>query len=295
MPRKKIKIMNLFVGVLAGLFLLGCVPVILQNKMIYFPVRYDSALKPGGRGMEKFRPYTTADGKTQYGWLIEATRAPSDPPREPNFYITFNGNASTALGMIEFYEALARKTGCGFFLVDYRGYGFNDGKPNEGNINNDVIGAYDTLKSEGFFDDGVGLIGHSLGGGAAFALASHRPVNRLITISTFTSIDAMAREIIIWPIYYFCFNHFPNDERLAEFLSNPDSGRPREIILMHARQDEIVPYKMGEQLAATPGADAKNSGVEFIPLERAGHNDAPDAAFSHLTEILNRSSAPPTP
>jgi uncharacterized protein len=295
MPGKRIRPMNLLLGILAGVFLLGCVPVILQNKMIYFPVRYDSALKPGGPGMEKFHPYTTADGKTQYGWLIQPTRTSENPGKRPDFYITFNGNAATALGMIEYYEGMAKKTGCGFFLMDYRGYGFNEGSPNEGAIENDVIGAYDTLKSEGLLDHGVGLIGHSLGGGAAFALAVNRPVDRIITISTFTSIDAMAREVIIWPIYYFCFNHFPNDERLAELLARPDSERPREIILLHAKLDEIIPFHMGEALAATPGTEAPGSGFEFIPLENAGHNDAPDAAFDELVEILNRSSEPQAP
>jgi len=289
------KIIRLFrvllFGIILGFVVLGCLPVIFQNKMIYFPQRYERSFRPGGPGLEKFQSYTTADGREQWGYLIEPAPAEPGPPAHPRgdeipesnpannapaprprFYLVFNGNASTAMGLADFYERLAQETGCGFFIPDYRGYGFNDGRPTESNLVADVLGAYDSMEKAGRFSGGVGVIGQSLGGAAAFAVAEQRRVDRIITLSTFTSIDAMARETVFWPIYHFCFNHWPNDQRLEEILSRPEGERPRDIILFHGRRDEIIPFKMGERLAAIGGEQ-----VTFIPLDGAhppGRRDA---------------------
>jgi hypothetical protein len=285
--------MIVLIGVTTGLILMGCSVVLLQNKMIYFPSRYPASFRPGEGALAGFHPYTTADGRKQWGFLIEpAKRAEADSGAEtgdrasgrgegPEFYLVFYGNASSAMGEADFYEGLARRTGRGFFIVDYRGYGFNDGKPSEEGLVADALGAYDTLKAEGRFERGVGVIGQSLGGGVAFALAVERPVDRLVTISAFTSIDDMARIAVVWPLYHFAWNHFPNDARLKELLGRPPDRRPARITLFHGRRDEVIPFWMGERLAATPG-----EGLTFHPVERAMHNDIPSYILDDLAAAI---------
>ncbi len=284
--RQKVRLKMIIGGVFFGVIALGSIPVVLQNKMIYFPSRYDPALKPGVGQIKAFHPYRTLDGREQWGYLIEPTQDSSlknQDSSRPRFYLAFYGNAGTAMQMADFFEDLARRTGCGFFIVDYRGYGFNGGRPTESGLVADALGAYDTMKKEGRFENGVGVIGHSLGGAAGFAVAEKRHVDRLITISAFTSIDAMAKRTIIWPFPYFCWNHWPNDRRLAGLMRRPPADRPAEIILFHGRKDEIVPFEMGEQLAATPG-----NGLQFIPLDKAMHNDAHEIAKEDLARILKK-------
>lgn len=259
-----------------------------QDSMTYFPARYDPSKRPGEGSHENFRPYTAADGRQHWGYLIEPS-IPGDSPESeiprPGFYIVFGGNASTAIGGAPFFENLASRTGCGFFLVDYRGYGFNEGRPGESGLISDAVGAYDTLKADGHFEDaggvGIGVIGTSLGGAVALALAQKRPVDSLILISTFTSIREMAREVVLWPIYLIARNRWQSERRLQEIVSRPPDERPRQIWLFHGRRDEVIPYRMGEQLAATAGDAAT-----FIPLDRAAHNDAESYALPDLEKIL---------
>lgn len=261
---------------------LGALLVIFQNKLMYFASRYPETLKPGGRGAERFHPFASAEGKTQWGYLIEPGRDGKQPQGKPSFYLVFGGNASTAMGLAPLFEALAHETGCGFFLADFRGYGFNDGSPTEPGITADALAAYDALEKEGRFKDGAGLIGISLGGGAAFAVAEMRPVARLLTISTFTSMNEMVREVYFRPLDRFCWNRWPNERRLREIAGRGEQDRPREIIVMHGTHDELIPVAMGKRLAAAaPGL------ARFIPIERAGHNDALDSGYKSVLEVLS--------
>ncbi len=258
----------------------------VQDSATYHPARYDPSKRPGEGSHKNFRPYTAADGRRHWGCLIEPS-VPSDSPESeiprPGFYIVLSGNASTAMGGVPFFEGLARRTGCGFFLVDYRGYGFNEGRPGETGLIDDAVGAYDTLKGGGHFRDdrGVGVIGTSLGGAVALALGEKRPVDSLVLISTFTSIREMAREVVIWPIYLIARNRWRSQDRLEEIVSRPLEKRPQKIWIFHGRRDEVIPYRMGEQLAATAGDLAT-----FIPLDRAAHNDAESYALPQLEKIL---------
>ena len=54
--------------------------------------------------------------------------------RGPAFYLVFVGNGSTAAELVDSFETLAEETGRGFFIADYRGYGFNDGRPTEASL-----------------------------------------------------------------------------------------------------------------------------------------------------------------
>ncbi|MBI3736652.1 alpha/beta hydrolase [Candidatus Sumerlaeota bacterium] len=285
--KSKVRIKMVLLYGLIGLLLIAPLPVIFQNKLIYFPYRYDPAFKPGEGRLKDFHPYTTLDGRKQWGILIEPAPA-SDSRRRPSplFYLAFNGNASSAMDMADFYEELARRTGCGFFVVDYRGYGFNDGKPSEVGLTADALGTYDTMQQEGHFANGVGVIGHSLGGGAAFAVAEKRPVSAIITMSTFTSMDDVAKKTVFWPYPHFLWNHWPNDRRLVEILARPDAERPARIVLFHAENDEIIPIEIGRKLASN-GGDA----VQFIPLKGATHNDVHEFAIEKIVQILLDSGA----
>lgn len=274
----------IFLSVLLGaIALLASIPVVFQNRLIYFPRRYDAALKPGLGTLSAFRKYRTADGLEQWGFFIPpANEADGAKGASPRFYLVFYGNASTAMELSSEFETLAKRTGCGFFIADYRGYGFNPGTPTERGLVADAIGAYDTLEKEGLFRDGVGVIGHSLGGGAAFALAVQRPVERVITLSTFTSVDAMIRHTVFWPLSPFSRNHWPNDQRLRELLQRPADKRPAEFLLFHARGDGTIPFSMGEALAETPG-----EGVRFIPVPNANHGNVLDVALETLGQELS--------
>lgn len=279
---------NIRRGVRLGLLILatgglvvGCISH-RRSNMIYFPRRYPESASPGRDAYAAFHPYRAADGREQWGHLIEPSVPQEAATSRPKFYLAFSGNGAVAADMVPIYEDLAEQTGCGFFLVDYRGYGFNDGRPTEKGLVADALGAYDTLAAAGRFDSGVGVIGHSMGGAAAIALASERRLDRLITLSTFTSVDAIAKQMVGWPLYLFNTNHWPNDERLGRIVNAPDGEGPSRVVLIHGKRDEIIPYGMAEELEAIAGG-----GAELISYDRAMHNDIFDFALDDLTDILN--------
>lgn len=312
-----------FVVVTAGVLFYALAAAALffyQNKLVYFPRRYDSAFKPGGRGIAGFREYRAADGKVNYGYLIKpadaslglsasamgaGSGAGADPPAgaangsakasgsaaraldpadraAPLMYLVFLGNASTAMDAIDEFEALANATGVGFFMVDYRGYGFNDGAPTEAGMTADALGAYDTLAADGWFARGAGVIGVSIGGGAAFAVADMRPVDRLMTIATFTSLDPIARSVVGWPLCLISRNHWPNDERLARILARPAEERPAGIVLFHDLEDEVVPFSHGRRLADIGGA-----AVDFR-VRHGDHQSILGSVMGELRELIAR-------
>lgn len=297
--------------------------IAFQNRMIYFPNRYGfgDAIHPDlppatlrrilGPKV-RIHPYRATDGRELLGMLIPPKPAPGDSdasspseaaaseaaPSEaasassspdaprPRFYLVFYGNASNALGMADWCEALHERTGAGFFIPDYRGYGFNEGRPSEAGLTADALGAYDTLEAEGFFRDGVGLIGISLGGGAAFAVAESRPVEVIATLATFSSIDDVARYVVPWPIYKGLWNHWPNERRLRELAARPPEERPARVVLFHSTMDDVVPFALGEKLAR-----AGEGYAEFVPVE-ATHMTIPDLALEGVAEVLRRGSDP---
>lgn len=244
-------------------------PHMLQDYLMYFPRRYQG--KPPGPVslFSRFEPYTTADGLAQWGQRIyPPPGAPHLPAQLPDVYLVFYGNGSLASEMGFFFAPIAVETGAGFFIVDYRGYGFNPGRPTEAGLTADAIGAYDTLKAAGTFQRGVGVIGHSMGAAAALALAEVRHVDRLLLIAPFTSIRDMARETMPLPVALIARDGWPNERRLAGLLARPDGERPSAIAILHGARDEIIPVGMGRRLASLPGPP-----VELRVLENSGHND----------------------
>lgn len=283
---------KLYVGIPA-LIVLPLLPIIFQDKMLYITHRYADVGSPT-ESDPHYTPYRATDGHEGWGYLIRpdpplgATKSADAPSSAtlastawPRFYMVFNGNNSTSMLLVGYYKELAKRTGCGFYVTDYRGYGYSPGHPSEKGLAADAIGAYDTMREMGMFEEGVGVMGHSLGGGASYALAVQRPVERLITFGTFTSIDAMARITVPWPYYHFCWSHYPNDQRLKELLGRPDGERPRQIFIFHGKKDEFVPFSMGEKLAATPG-----KGLTFIPDDEANHEQIHEMRFEDVVAIL---------
>lgn len=278
--RRRVRILA---GILGGLvFLLAAAPVALQNRIVYHPERYPFP-EPGKGRAKEFREYRTRDGRVQWGALLP----PGDPPGGeapfPRFHLVFGGNGSTAYGLVPFCRELAERTGCGFFLVDYRGYGFNPGEPTEEGLLHDGIGAYDTLASEGFFEEGVGVIGHSLGGAVAIAVADARPVDTLATYSTFASIPEVAEDLIPVPVGFLLRNEWPSERRVGAIAARPPEARPLDIVFFHAELDRLILPRHGERLAAAaPGL------AELVVVSGVGHGrihlDALDATVDFLSE-----------
>ena len=150
-----------------------------------------------------------------------------------------------------------RRLGIGVLLVEYPGYGRSEGKPTKKTITETFITAYDTLAARQDVDESrIVLFGLSLGGGAVCELAKARPSKALILMSSFTSVKEFVGQLKLPPV--FIRDPFDN---LAVVQSYPN-----EVLVIHGKRDELIPYEMGVKLyqAASQGT--------MISYE-CGHND----------------------
>jgi pimeloyl-ACP methyl ester carboxylesterase len=149
-----------------------------------------------------------------------------------------------------------RRLGVGVLLVEYPGYGRSEGSPSQTAIRETFLLAYDAMLQHPQVDPArIVLFGHSVGGGAATALAAQRPSSALILFSTFTSVRALAARQGLPG--FAARDPFDN---LAVVRSYP-----HPVLIIHGRHDRTIPYSHGLALHAAAAQG------ELLTLD-CGHN-----------------------
>lgn len=177
----------------------------------------------------------TRDGERLHGWYV--------PQPEParGVLLFFHGNAgniSHRLDSIRIFHDL----GVDVLIVDYRGYGESSGKPSEEGIYLDGEAAWEFLvKERAIAPDRIIIFGRSLGAVVGAGLAARNSPAGLIIESGFTSGADMARRI---------YPFLP--ARLITRLEFPLIEFAREVscpaLVIHSRDDEIIPFDMGQEI-----------------------------------------------
>ena len=264
-------ITTLIAIVAGGYVLLGLALYVLQEKMVFLPHIPGRTLDatPQAFGLDYVDvEFTTTDGLTLHGWYVNARQ-----PRGAVLFFHGNaGNISHRLDSIAIFNELGLDT----FIIDYRGYGQSDGKPSEAGLYRDAEAAWQHLVEGRGMDPGqIGIFGRSIGGAAAASLASkHRP-GFVIIESSFTSAADMAAHLYpFMPARLLSRLRFPVIELLAE------SSSP--VLIVHSRDDEIVPFFMGRALF-----DAAPSEKAFLELS-GDHNSGFIIDRSHYITGLGK-------
>ena len=224
------------IGLLAVIGLGLAMLYLNQDKLIFYPSK-EIVANPGYVGLDyEIRPFTTEDGLQLNGWWIPAANA-----RGAILYLHGNaGNRSGRLGTVELLNGL----GYHVYLIDYRGYGENKGKPSEKGLQKDVTAAWQKmLAMEDVEETSSAIMGRSLGGAMAAWLASQPGVNPAAVVmeSTFTSLPELASEIyridLLKKLVKYRFNTL---EYVGE-ISAP-------VFMAHSFDDELVPFVHAEKL-----------------------------------------------
>jgi uncharacterized protein len=152
--------------------------------------------------------------------------------------IYFGGNAEDVSGNVDSFAAAFPRHA--LFLVNYRGYGGSTGRPSEAGFNADALALFDHVhKAHGE----VAVMGRSLGSGVAVALASKRPVDRLVLVTAYDSLVNVAREYFGWlPVGLLLKDRYDSAE-LARDVDAP-------VLIVIAAEDEIISRPRSEALAA---------------------------------------------
>ncbi|MDT8449450.1 MAG: alpha/beta hydrolase [Wenzhouxiangellaceae bacterium] len=222
---------------------------LFQPRLVFLPgIEGRTGRTPADLGLEyKSVSLKTPDGETLSAWWVPARNAIAS--------IHFShGNAGDISGRLESI-ALLNRLGLNVLIYDYRGYGGSSGRPSENGTYVDARAAWDWLvDSTGIPAGEIFLLGRSLGAGVAAGLAERLPEEArpagLILESAFTSVPDMAREIHPWlPWRHVSRIRYDTLRRLA------GDGPP--VLVVHSRDDEIVPFPHAERLVEAAGSRAR--------------------------------------
>lgn len=248
------------------LILLGVVLAVVlirgqQQRMIYYPRPYgeDQALPDRGQVLK----YTTRQGRQSAFYL-----APSGADKNPaRLWLLCGGNASLALDWLDLLGDFPDPA-AGFLLLDYPGYGDNQGRPGPTAIMASIEAALAALAlhlgiERADLEGRIMVMGHSLGAAAVLGYAARHPVGRIVLVSPFTSLKDMAVHHV-GPLPAWTLLHdYDNRARLKEILGR--SVAP-PITIIHGDHDRVVPVEMARELAAL------SNQINYLEIARGDHN-----------------------
>jgi pimeloyl-ACP methyl ester carboxylesterase len=125
-------------------------------------------------------------------------------------------------------------------MLHYRGYGGSAGRPTEADIAADAAGLFDEVHAK---HPDVIVIGRSLGTGVAARLASTRPVARLVLVTPYDSLLAIAqRQFWFAPVSWLLIDKYES-WRYVPGITAP-------VLILRAEHDELIPAASTDALRA---------------------------------------------
>lgn len=234
--RKRVLIALVVVAVLIPLCLW-----LFQERMIYLPRPYDGEVPSVDTPTLRQLHFATSQGD-QLAFYV--------PPRSgqvpTTIWLICAGNADRALTWHNFATELS-ETGVGSLLIDYPGYGECAGKPTPDTILENTTAAVAALGGYLQVSDIQGRMagyGHSLGAAAVFQYATAHGAQRVVAVAPFTSMLAMARRKVGWPLCQLLQHRFDN---LA--AATVCAQRSIPVLVVHGGADSIIPVAMGRAIA----------------------------------------------
>jgi uncharacterized protein len=162
------------------------------------------------------------------------------------------------------------------YLVNYRGYGGSTGKPSEKALYEDALLVYDKLKSK---HKHISLIGRSLGSGVATYVTSKRDIKKLVLVTPFDSIEAIATgQFPIYPVSFMLFDKYDSIGRVNAIKT--------QTLILVAGKDTLVPNENTFRLYNA----FRPSKVDMRIFHDFGHNDIQFDThyYSTMEEFLKR-------
>ena len=158
-------------------------------------------------------------------------------PGSDQAVLYFGGNAdSMALNAPELSFALPDVS---IYLVNYRGYGGSGGVPTEAGLYSDALFLFDELSRR---HELTHVVGRSLGSGVATYVAAERVVGKLVLVTPFDSVVAVAGgHYPIYPASLMVRDRYDSINRASRIES--------ETLLLIAEDDRVIPRVHSIQLA----------------------------------------------
>lgn len=244
-----------------------------ENKTIFQP--NNDVIKPLEKHLRKKVEgckITTADGIDLHCWYV--------PPKENKPTVLFCHGRFSNITLKQNIIDFVTEKGLGLFLLEYRGYGRNKGKPSELGFYKDADAAVNHLNRIGTKNSNIVVWGHSLGGGVAAEIASKHKFKGVILESTFSNITEMIKHcsgknfkehragfqnmasmlgnLAPKTTCKILKSNFKTDEKVAQ-IDSP-------LLILHSKKDRIIPCEMSKKIAAN------NPNAQLHISKVGGHN-----------------------
>ena len=218
----------------------------------------------------------TKNGKRLFSWFVPARE------RGPALLIMhgWGGNAEMMLPLVEPLHA----AGYGLLLVDARCHGRSDADSFASlpRFAEDIEAGLDWLAGQPDVDpETLGVVGHSVGAGAALLVASRRPTLQVVvSIAAFSHPATMMRRwmtfkgIPFWPVgaYMLAYIQWVIGYRFDDIAPRRTIGAVScPVLIVHGQDDETVPASEAEEIFAARAGEQ----VELL-LIPGSHDDYGD-------------------
>lgn len=234
-----------------GYGLLVVLMAMLETALVYPRPHVERARLDGlaaELGAEVVEP-VAADGTSLYGWRFG---------HHERMVVCFSGNGGTVGAWVDRYRRF-EAAGFSVLHVNYRGYPGSSGSPTEEGLIEDAHAVWG-LATQTHAPEDIVLLGKSLGGGVAVALAADVRPRLLVVESSFTSaVDVGAEAYPFLPVRLLMRNRWHSLERAPQVRS--------PALVLHGREDAMIGPWHGEALAGELPEAA------LILVDGAGHND----------------------
>jgi fermentation-respiration switch protein FrsA (DUF1100 family) len=235
-----------YVGAVAALY-------VYQRDFLYRPPE-TLRTAPGAAGLAQAKEdvLLTQDGEKVIVWSV--------PPHEgKKVVLFFHGNGDTlALRVPRLHAVIA--DGTGLVALSFRGYAGSTGHPTERGLILDALASYEYAVSR-YAPERLVVWGFSLGTGPAVALASERPIGKLILEAPYTSTaDVAAADLPFIPVRLLMKDQFRSDQRIGK-VHVP-------LLIMHGERDPAISIQFGRRLFALA-----NTPKRFVAFPQGGHAD----------------------
>lgn len=214
---------------------------------------------------------------------------------------------------MSFIAALPRYS---FLLVDYPGYGHDEG---QGRGSTEIVRAVRAAIKAAGIDNrrkSVGILGHSLGAAAALGVLAYEDepnfvkFDRVVLVSPFLSIPDMAKDIFVPPLVrdlpsvqdalrcaIFPENIWDNRANMTKWITKEAARKPEKKIkvnVIHGDNDEIVPFAQGkalyDHLSRLQGELGHDNPFhsKFTRVSRGDHNNIFQTDFREISSAMSR-------
>ncbi len=239
--------------------LIGAFFFFYQRKLIYYPTEADPDF-----AAEQIT--LSSQGHQLHGWVLR--------PGKSRAVIYFGGNSELITHREPFFDEVF--TDFSVYLVNYRGYGNSEGFPSERALFADALAIYDRIAPD---HQMVMAYGRSLGSGVAAYLAAHRPLERVILLTPYDSVERVAQKLYPFlPVRFFLKDRF-NSAALAPRIRIP-------VLIATAELDRVIPLQNSLELRESFDPAL----LRYAMIAGAAHNDIVDfAAYRQLvSEFIAR-------